>query len=241
MNNKITPIWEGLLEIQKISWEHNPHKFISINPETFPKIKINWMNQKKKYPNLYDGTILLLNDLIFGEQSYFLHLKTSPINFSILNYFVQNEMVLPETYGSLGFQVIIKSLENTHLLVGKRSQLSEYKPLFWTVPGGMLEEKDIKQPFIKAVIRELSEEINLSINSDSFKLIAILPEISGNGIVLLLKIIINNDIDLKKPISGNEEWEDRILHWIPNNELTNLDPERIMEGLLYLIQIDSLK
>ncbi|WP_455142384.1 NUDIX hydrolase [Candidatus Hodarchaeum mangrovi] len=241
MTNEIIPIWEGLLEIQRIFWHHNPDKFVPISSETFSKIKINWINQKKKYPNLYDGTILLLNDFILEKDGLSISLKTSPIKFSILNYFVQNDMILPETYGSLGFQVIIKTKESSHLLAGKRSHLSEYKPLFWTVPGGMLEEGDIKQPFINAVIRELSEEIDLPININSFKLSAILPEISGNGVVLILNTLIKYDIDINNPVSGNEEWEDQSLYWITSKELSNLDPKKSMEGLLYLIQKDSVK
>ena len=241
MDNEIISLWEGSLQINNIFWDHNPHKSVSISSQELAKIEHNWKNQKKKYPNLYDGTILLLDEFIFEKNNNRIRIKTQNLRFSILNYFVQNKMTLPETYGSLGFQVIIKTLNNTYLLLGKRSHLSEYKPLYWTVPGGMLEEKDVKHPFIEAVIRELSEEINLPININSFNLIAILPEISGNGIVLLLKAFVTNDINISKHVSGNEEWEDHILYWISEKDLVNLNLERSMEGLRYLIQKLSLK
>ena len=110
-------------------------------------------------------------------------------------------------------------------------------PSYLTLPGGIFESTDLEKSLVEACLREINEEIPISINKESFQLIAILPEVKQLGTCLLVEVETtetSNLSDSNHKIIGNEEWEKNQLEWIPFSRISNLARNRLMEGLCSL-------
>ncbi|MHA1214354.1 MAG: NUDIX hydrolase [Candidatus Hodarchaeales archaeon] len=227
-----TPLWSGKVSLNNVLWTHKEEEPQIFSDEFNINCQKFWKRKSKEAPHLYDGNLVLLESFSFSGEK--LNLKTKMIKFSKIFYCLQNEIALPKTLGSLGFQIFIWNQKKDHILAGRRSLSSEYMPGFWTVPGGMFESFDTRSSLKKAVMRELQEEIDLEINTENLNLIAILPEQHNLGAILVIETSISSRT--MEDISGNEEWEYNLLKWVPLRDLYNYDPNQLMEGLLYLTQ-----
>ncbi|MHA1971443.1 MAG: NUDIX hydrolase [Candidatus Hodarchaeales archaeon] len=227
-------LWSGKMPLDKIIWTHTEKEPDIFSQEFLTASQKFWKEKQTEIPSLYDGNLVLLDKYLL--QGEVLSLHTKMIKFSKILYSVQNNISLPSTLGSLGFQTFIwrQQQNQRKILVGERSSSSEYMPGFLTVPGGMFESFDTQASLEKAVMRELGEEIDLELNSQDLNLIAILREQHSLGTILLLEtFVISETLD---HISGNEEWERNVLSWVPLKELYNHNKAILMEGLLYLSQ-----
>ena len=159
------------------------------------------------------------------------------MKFSSLVYLEYKQMKLSESLGSLGFQIFIRDPSGERFLLGKRAHSSEYKPDHYTLPGGMFEVEDSVDSVTKACLREIEEELFLSIDPQTIYLTAILRELSNLGVVLLLECTLDNKIHSKileqEKITANEEWEEQGVHWYRFTSISKLDHTNLMEGLLF--------
>ena len=78
-------------------------------------------------------------------------LGMSSIRFSTILTLSEMELGI-NGYGALGFQAIILSPNREYILFGQRPDTSLYCPLYYAVPGGMLEVEDAKGSFQAACL-----------------------------------------------------------------------------------------
>ncbi|MFW9855704.1 MAG: NUDIX domain-containing protein [Candidatus Thorarchaeota archaeon] len=235
--NSAKVFWEQKITLSDVSWEHDPQYRFNFSSKVLRLSKLHWKELSRQYSALYDGRILVLQNI--SESSGVLTLTTSWIEFSLLAYHNRNELSIPGTHGVLGCKVLITNPKETHFLAGVRSQKSEHKPGFLMLPGGLFEISDINGTLQEACLRELREELEIQVQEDLMDLIAIIRGEKGNAAILMIhtKCGILGDgeaPDVSIPVAGNEEWQDNILRWIPLEQIPYLDSTNLMEGLKYL-------
>lgn len=236
MGNNRSILWEGRIPLSSVLWRFNSSKPLEFSSAFEERRQFLWKSMQIQYPHLYDGEILILSHFSFENTKLILY--TRSIRFSQILVHLKDGLKVPE-YGSLGFQAIITNPpSHSFLLVGERSHESEYKPGFLTIPGGIFEADDTKNSLINACLRELTEEISISLNRSSFYLVAILLEASYLGTCLLVEVEIlldnENPILTGQKIFGNEEWEKNQLEWILFSQIREMTQKRLTEGLSYL-------
>jgi 8-oxo-dGTP pyrophosphatase MutT (NUDIX family) len=97
----------------------------------------------------------------------------------------------------------------------------------------MLEAEDAKGSVEAACVRELNEEVHLEIAPEKY-LLAVVSNVKGvSGANLLIEATASSAVNPKEWMSGNEEWEDCRLRWLPVEELGNLDMRHALEGLVF--------
>jgi 8-oxo-dGTP pyrophosphatase MutT (NUDIX family) len=136
--------------------------------------------------------------------------------------------------GMIGVQYLIFSPCQRYILVGKRSLTQSYYPGRSTVPGGMLELEDVYLSPKVAMLRELNEEVPISIDSTA-NVIAILVGWNFVSVTFLIKTMMAKNYDfnpLDSIISEKSEW-DGDLRWISLTDLKNLANNQVLDGLLY--------
>ncbi|MCJ7650961.1 MAG: hypothetical protein MUP85_20310, partial [Candidatus Lokiarchaeota archaeon] len=73
---EIKIIWEGLLNLDLISWGLTNYPEYKLKPDLHEKRKEDWDTHTKKYPNDYDGTLLYLYDFKFENERLILNVGT---------------------------------------------------------------------------------------------------------------------------------------------------------------------
>ncbi len=236
MNSTGSSLWEGRIPLSEVSWSFDPTKRFHSSPSFEKRRQQVWNSMHNQFPHLYDGEILILDD--FFIEKNVLKLNTWAIPFSVILVHQKDNLKVPK-YGSLGFQAIITDPSHSYLLIGERSHGSDYRPGYLTLPGGIFETSDLEKSLVEACLREINEEIPIGINEESFHLIAILPEVKQLGTCLLVEAETTEryyQSDFNHKISGNEEWEKNQLEWISFPKISDLDKNRLMEGLCYLYE-----
>lgn len=161
-----------------------------------------------------------------------LKLSVGTIRFAQMMTHERLDIPIHDGHGSLGVQVAIFTANRRHLLVGERSHNSDYRPGWLTIPGGIFEVTDVSGSITKAINREMREEVMLKLRQ-SFLLRAILKMHPHTSTALLVEAQLaeTENIDVSRAVKGNEEWEEKILRWLPCSELPQLNRERIFDGL----------
>jgi len=225
-------LWEGNLLLNNIEWIRSPSLEFLLPKNHDISIKELWKNHLKEFPNDYDGKLLFLFDFYFKDE--ILYLEVGIIQFSTVIYMVSNKIKPVSGIGMLGVQCIILSPDNKYILVGNRSNKNIYYPRYMTIPGGMLENHDLNRNPKEALLREIYEEVGISLCKDIF-LISILKGWNEVSVTFLLraKVKKNNDFSPDKTIlAEKDEWENN-LNWISLKKLKKLSNKQLLDGLIY--------
>ena len=190
-----------------------------------------WLEILGRYPETYDGKVLILDDFRLIEN--IANFRLSFMRFSRVQTLVRMKQKAPG-YGVLGFQAIIFSKKKDHVLAGVRSENSQYCPLFHTVPGGILEIKDAEGSFEDACMREVNEEINVDLVLEKH-LVALMSELHGTvGVVAIISGQVSNEVEINDHLEGNDEWLNSEVSWYDVDSLSHILPENSLQGLLFV-------
>lgn len=223
--------WRGKIPLIDVEWNFSPEKECILSDELESYKNQIWDETLVEFPETYDGEVLVLDKFQFNEKG--VKFALSFIRFSRILTLVKKQMKGPGL-GTLGFQAIIFTEDKKHILAGTRSEKSQYCPLFHSVPGGMLEVNDTKGHFENACMREIKEEVKIELASEK-SLVGIIPELHGTiGVVTIISATAIGKYDLKKRVSGNDEWKDQELSWYDVDRLDQYIPENSLEGLLFV-------
>jgi 8-oxo-dGTP pyrophosphatase MutT (NUDIX family) len=229
--HKGTALWEGVIPLSGVLWDICSETIDQLPLELETKRETLWHEQIKLYPHLYDGDIVsLLHFLAFDDSVV---LSVGRIKFSQIYTIYHERARLPQFGKSLGVKFVIYNQSKSEFLVGQRQRNSEYKPLYFTLPGGILEVSDLDKPVVEACLREIQEELKIQVDSSTFNLIAIIRDVDELGIQLLTEVIIVNDQDPQNLVP-NDEWEKDSVHWITIEDLKQMDEKLILEGLHFV-------
>jgi ADP-ribose pyrophosphatase YjhB (NUDIX family) len=223
-------LWKGRKNLENIRWKHDASKKFSFSQEFMERKNQLWAEMTAEFPQIYDGTIVVLEKYQVEEAQIIFYNRS--IKFSELVMLERNNLPMPESLGPLGFQAVVLNQPKSHFLMGKRSEKSEYKPGYLTIPGGLFEMDDLKGSVKDACLRELNEEIDLQFDESEMHLIAILKDY-GLGINLLIESQILEERSTAHYVTGNEEWENK-LQWMTFANAQNLDEKLILEGLSFI-------
>ena len=106
----------------------------------------------------------------------------------------------------------------------------------------MFEVEDSDDSVTNACLREIQEEVSLSLNPNTIFLHGILRELNDLGVVLLLKCSLDKKIHShlleQEKLDANEEWEGGYVYWFPFASINELDHTLLMEGLVH--KLDEL-
>ncbi len=156
MSKQNFELWSGKFPISDVIWTFLPDKKFEFSTK-FPNEKNeHWKSYLLQFPNLYDGDLLFLDN--FSVKERMIVLTTRSMKFSTLTYLERNKIKLKESLGSIGFQLFIRDPIGDNFLLGKRAQSSEYKPGYYTIPGGMFEVDDSNDSVANACLREINED-----------------------------------------------------------------------------------
>jgi len=229
--------WKGRIPLSKVEWNFstNNERFLPENLEA-KKEKI-WAEMIAKFPETYDGDILILEDFRITNGKMVFDLGFMKFS-RVLT--LEREKQSPSGYGTLGMQAIVLSYDGQNVLAGRRAESHSYCPTFHAVPGGILEVIDTKGSFESACMREFNEEVSLPLNHDKY-LVGIIQELHGTvGVVALIATVPLEQTDLEKDVSGNNEWNHHKLTWYSVDQLKNVTFENSLEGLQFLKNERSL-
>jgi len=229
---EIKIIWEGLLNLDLISWGLTNYPEYKLKSSLDAKRKEYWDTHTKKYPNDYDGTLIYLYDFKFENETLILNVGT--IKFSTVMYMAQKKIPIDKGIGMLGIQCLIFSPKRDYILVGERALAQEYYPGALTIPGGMLEKEDLTKPPKVSLMREVYEEALLNFREDH-RLLAILTGWNDISVSFLLSVVVDDStrFNSKKMIDSDKfEWKND-LWWLSIQKLKNYPIENILDGLIY--------
>ena len=238
MNSTFKAIWEGKLSLKNIKWGE-----VSL-PEFVLPIKLNvkrkrmWLNHLKDNPEDYDGRLLYLYNFQIENNKLILNLGS--IQFSTVIFMIKHKIPTNIGIGMMGVQCLIYSPCNHYILIGKRSSTQAYYPGAYTIPGGMLEENDLKREPYQALMREIYEEVPISLQNENY-LISILIGWNNVSTTFLLNAKVNESYEFDPTeiiYSDKKEWQDN-LKWLPLEELKTLNSDQLLDGLLYFKSILS--
>jgi ADP-ribose pyrophosphatase YjhB (NUDIX family) len=228
-------IWSGKRPIADVIWTFLSEKKFQYSSKFIEKKNDYWRSFIREFPHVYDGNLLFLDEFSIEEKK--LILITRSMRFSTLVYLNYKRIRLSESLGSIGFQIFIRDPNEEKFLLGKRAQFSDYKPGYYTIPGGMFEVDDCEDTVEKAILREVEEELSLCLDSSTIYLTNILRELNDLGVVLLLECTLDDKISSnileEEKLPANEEWEEKYVYWYPYTSVSELDHSCLMEGLLY--------
>jgi ADP-ribose pyrophosphatase YjhB (NUDIX family) len=228
--SEFTLYWTGKVSLDKVKWTIDPGRETKLDPALEKKRQMVWQENLAKHPDIYDGHLLVLDE--FDASGKAAMLRMSSIRFSTILTLSEKRLEI-SGYGALGFQAIILSPNREYILFGQRPETSLYCPLYYAVPGGMLEVEDAKGSFQAACMRELQEEARINLESE-MALVASVCEVQGRlGVVMLIEAISTENPVEGDTVGGNEEWTDRLLVWHPVEKLETLDENLALEGLLF--------
>jgi len=226
----LTVYWKGRMATEEIEFEH-AHEQILLSDRLEKMREDIWRKTVHKYPNSYDGSILVLDAISSNDQELILH--TKEIKFSRILVLEKVGKGLGQ-YGTMGLQVAVFSNNRQYLLYGERSHTEMYCPGLYSLPGGMLEVKDAKQSFDLACMRELKEEVSIEVREERH-LIGIVKDLhSSVGVTLIVEGIAKKRPQAKEQVQGNEEWREEILMWHDIDSLASLRRHQVLSGLFFL-------
>jgi ADP-ribose pyrophosphatase YjhB (NUDIX family) len=226
-------LWKGIVPIREVRWTYSSDCEHVLSRELEAHKNKIWTDTLNKYPDTYDGKILILDNFQINEGV--VEFMLSFMRFSRILVLVKTGQPAPG-YGTLGFQSIIFSLDKKHVLAGTRSERSQYCPLFHSVPGGMLETRDLEGDFESACMREIEEETDVKLAPEKY-LVALVSELHGTvGVVAVISALVSQNYDIKERVSGNKEWKNQELSWYSVDRLNNCLQENSLEGLLFVKQ-----
>lgn len=223
--------WRGRIPLANVTWNLSIDKELRLPDHLEIRREEIWKEILEEHPSAYDGSLLVLSDYTIKNSKA--HLKLSYIAFSRILTLVNTGHGLDDC-GTLGFQSVIFSPNREHFIFGQRSEDSMYCPLFYALPGGMLEVKDTKGSVEQACLREINEEVNISLAKEMF-LVGIMDELQGNvGTAIIIEGVTNGEPITESTIYGNEEWIDHMLEWRSPNNLEGISEENSLEGLVFV-------
>ena len=202
------------------------------------KRKRAWLNHLKDNPEDYDGRLLYLYNFQIENNKMILNIGS--IQFSTVIFMIKNKIPTNLGIGMMGVQCLIYSPCNHYVLIGKRSLTQTYYPGAYTIPGGMLEEKDLKEEPSQALMREIYEEVPIPLQNENY-LNSILIGWNNVSTTFLLNAKINEFYEFNPTENINsdkKEWHDN-LRWLSLDELKMLNSDQLLDGLLYLKSILS--
>jgi ADP-ribose pyrophosphatase YjhB (NUDIX family) len=226
-------LWKGSVDLKKVTWQFDSSWTYDLPPELEQSRPTIWRQAKNDFPQIYDGELLCLTN--YHVEANELKLSVGTIRFSQMMTHERLNVPIHDGYGSLGVQVAIFTDDRRYLLVGERNQKSDYRPGWWTIPGGIFEVTDVNGSVTKAINREMKEEVALELRQ-GFILRAMLKMHPHTSTALLVEAQFAEAeaIDVTRPVRGNEEWEEKTLRWLPCPELPHLNRERIFDGLDFI-------
>ena len=65
-------LWKGRIPLEKIEWEFDSEREYKLSSELEVKREEIWQNTISKYPDSYDGKLLVLNEFKINSQTAFL-------------------------------------------------------------------------------------------------------------------------------------------------------------------------
>ena len=226
-------LWEGKVGFDDLLISLNP--YCQINNLDTSKVESVWSNYKERYPSSYNGNLVVLDSFECEEKfecgCELLTLYTSHIDYSSFITMIETKAPI-QNYGILGTQCAIFSPDKKHILVGRRSKKQYYSPGLLTVPGGMVEQNDLQSPSNLRFLREIKEEVKISIKN--VKISTLLREHKHYSSILFLTAELDQSFDETELFRGNSEWEGNKLFWLPIEELQKIPDDELMEGLTYL-------
>ena len=224
------PFWEGRWNTKNVEWKlHSGSAFI-LSEELEAQRDAIWKDVKKTFPEIYDGTLLVLDHFVERENVFQMALRE--IQFSqVLTIEKTGDKLKP--YGTIGVQMLILSPDGRFLLYGRRAKDLMHCPLFIAPPGGMFSGSDIKSTFSKACMREINEEVQIELQDEKY-LIGVCADLYTQvGTVLVLLAYSKQTPDISQPVTGNEEWDGNLLNWHPVETLERLEYTNLLEGLVF--------
>lgn len=224
--------WEGLLNLDLISWGLTSYPEYKLKSGIDEKRKEYWDNHTKIHPNDYDGTLIYLYDFKFENDRLILDAGT--IKFSTVIYMAQNKLAVDKGIGMLGMQCLIFSPKKDYILVGERALAQVYYPGALTIPGGMLEKEDLITTPKVSLMREVNEEALLDYRKDQ-TLLAILTGWNDVSVTFLLSVVMDDSrrFNFKDMIVSDKfEWEND-LWWLSIQKLKEYSNKHIFDGLIY--------
>jgi len=229
---EIKIIWEGFLDLNLISWGLTNYPEYKLKSDLDVKRIEYWETHTKKYPTDYDGTLIYLHDFKFENGRLILHVGT--IKFSTVIFMARNKIPVDRGIGMLGIQCLIFSPNKDYILVGERALTQEYYPGALTIPGGMLEKKDLTTSPKVSLMREVYEEALLNYQKDQ-NLVAVLTGWNDISVTFLLSVVMDDSIrfDSKRMIYSDKiEWEND-LWWLSIQNLKEYPIENMLDGMIY--------
>ena len=226
-------IWEGNLSLRRIKWGLISSKGFSQSNLSPFEINANWEEHLKNNPEDYNGNLVFLEN--FKQKGGNLFLNVDTISFSTVVYLAKHNITISKGTGMLGVQYLVFSPFENYFLIGERSINQDYYPGSTTLPGGMLEVKDLDSSPEAALLRELKEEVPLNVNYKA-SLIAIIAGWNGVSVTFLIKTKLPKKYVFNPSeivASEKNEWLNG-LRWISLSKFKTLSNDKILDGLLYL-------
>ena len=221
--------WRGRIPVQNVEWKFSGDREQFLSEDLEKEREEIWKNTVQSYPDTYDGKVLTLDDFRFEENSISMNLGYTRFS-RVLT--LDKVKASPQGYGSLGVQAALFSSDRKYLLLGQRSTEMMYCPLYYGIPGGIFEITDTDSGFESACLREVTEEVEIEINPE-VELVALLPELHGTvGVAAIIAGTVSDTANVRKHVSGNEEWVDRKLSWHSVDALQEFVPDNSLEGLI---------
>ena len=223
--------WRGRIPIQNVDWRFFPQKVQFLSESLERKRDDVWKATVESYPDTYDGKILTLDEFRATEETISMQLGFMKFSHVLT---LDETKQRPQGYGTLGVQAILFSPDKKYILAGERSADSMYCPLYYAIPGGILEVADTEGDFESACLREISEEVEVKLEPEK-EIVAITSELHGTvGAVTIMVGTVADVVDVSENIKGNEEWSDSRLAWYPVDRLEYFTPTNSLEGLLFV-------
>jgi 8-oxo-dGTP pyrophosphatase MutT (NUDIX family) len=226
-------LWNGMLPLNGVKWGKLTSQEYNLPEKHTKLIKKYWYDHLKKFPEDYDGKLLFLQNFYFKNE--ILYLDIGKIRFSTVIFMASRGMRVQSGIGMLGVQCIIFSPDKNFILVGKRPRNVTYYPEIMTLPGGMLEIKDLSLKPNNALMREIYEEVKLPLKEEC-KLISILNGWNGISVTFLLQTDLSKNYKFDPDefiVAEKDEWLNN-LYWISTKELRECKNNQLLDGLIYL-------
>lgn len=225
-------IWEGDLPLNYIQWGLRSSFEYILPPSEDKKRLENWESHLQQFSSDYDGKLIFITSLQRENSS--LIIDTGFIRFSTVVYMATNNFHITTGIGMMGVQSLVFSPNMTHILVGERAKTQNYYPGITTIPGGILEISDLDNSPKKALLREIREEVSLSLDSN-VSLLAVLSGWNNVSVTFLISTKVSKHFEFK-PLeqfnSDQNEWEGN-LRWITVEQLKTVPSSQLLDGLTY--------
>jgi ADP-ribose pyrophosphatase YjhB (NUDIX family) len=223
-------LWRGKIPTNDVNWTFLEQELIL--PKELESIKDEiWLETTRNHPEIYNGRVLTLDKFQTNNETMQFSLSFMRFSSTLTLARIKRH---PPCLGSLGFQAIIFSRDKMHVLAGTRCEETHYCPLFYSVPGGILETLDTAGDFDSACLREISEETSVNL-MPSRNIVALVPELHGTaGAVAIISGVAKGSYDISEKMPGNNEWLNQELRWYNVDELERFSSDNSLEGLLFV-------